>query len=473
MSRTRIFFSLVAVAAAAGAAAWYAGLLPTPKWPLRTPSPSATVEAPPGPPGGPPGGPGGPGGGGRRGGGAGDGPTPVLVVPVERRDVDLMFDGIGTIQASATVTVRPQVQGILLELRFQDGQEVAKGDVLARIDPTSYRAVYDQAVAKREQNEADLRNARADLERYTRLAQSESGSRQQADTQRATVAKLEAQSKIDQGVIDAAKVDLDNTTILAPIGGRTGIRSVDAGNLVRTTDAAGLVTIAQLKPISVVFTLPQQQLAQVLAAKLRGPVPVEVLGPDRRSAIDRGSIEVIDNQVDSTTGTVKIKASLPNAELRLWPGQFADVRVHVDTSRDAVVVPTAAVQRGADGAFVYVLGAEDKVARRPVEVARQDENRAVIASGLQPGETVVATGFARLIDGARVKPTAATPAAVEAVPDASVSPAAPADDAAKTPAERRKARGDGAGRRPGAAPAPGEATPSGAPAPGPAAGPRP
>ena len=428
MTRTRLVLTVTLVALG-GTALWWFGL----RKPATPAADGTAAQQMPGP-----GGPGGPGGapptGGRRGAGL-DGPTPVVVVPVTRRDVDLTFDGIGTVQASASVTVRPQVDGRLMELRFTEGQEVEKGDVLARIDPASYKAVWDQAVAKKDQDEAELRNARADLERYDRLAKSESGSRQQADTQRAAVSKLEAQIRIDQGVIDAAKVNLDNCTILAPIGGRTGLRTVDAGNLVHASDTTGLVTIARLKPIAVTFTLPQQQLAAVLAAAARGPVPVEVLSADHATVTDRGAIAVIDNQVDSTTGSVKIKADLPNAEKRLWPGQFVDVRVRVDVTRDALVVPTAAVQRSSEGAYVWILGAEDKISRRPVTVARQDETRAVVASGLTIEDRVVTTGFNRLTDGARVKPSAP-------------AEAAPAE--ATPPSPEAKPKHDGTRRRPGA-----------------------
>ena len=438
MTRTRLVVLALAATALVGTGWW---------WTHRTP---ATVEAgdvmaPPGP-----GGPTPPGG--RRGGF--DGPTPVVVVTAEKRDVPLNFDGIGTVQASATVTVRPQVDGRLIEVAFREGDEVAEGAVLARIDAASYKAVWDQAVAKKDQDEAELRNARADLERYERLAKSESGSRQQADTQRANVAKLEAQLRIDQGQIDAAKVNLDNCTITAPIAGRTGIRTVDAGNLVHASDSTGLVTIARLTPIAVSFTLPQQQLGALLAAAARGPVPVEILGADRTSIVDRGAVDVVDNQVDVSTGTVKIKASLPNAERRLWPGQFVDVRVRVDVSRDALVVPTAAVQRSTEGTYVWVLGEEDKISRRPISVTRQDETRAIVASGLTPGEKVLTTGFARLTEGAKVKPSA--PA--EAGTPASDAPAA--KPVGGTGGER-KGRRDGTGHRPGAdgaaAPPPGAA----------------
>ena len=430
MSKTRIFFFLLAAAAIAGAVAWQRGLLPF--VPGGTTSDTA---AGPGAGAGPGGGRG-PGGSRRSGSmGLADGPTPVVVAAVARQDVPVVFDGIGTVQAFAAVTVRAQVEGRIVEIAFREGEDVEAGTILARIDPASYQAVYDQAVARREQDEAELRNARIDLDRYIRLAQSESGSRQQADTQRAVVAKLEAQLKIDQGIIDAAKFNLDNTTIRAPISGRTGIRAVDVGTLVRSSDTAGIVSIAQLHPIAVTFTLPQQQLSTLLAAQARGPVPVEVIGGDPREVLDRGRIEVIDNQVDSTTGTVKIKATLPNAATRLWPGQFVDVRVLVDTLKGAMVVPTAAVQRGSEGAFVYVLGEEDKVKRRPVGVGRQDEHRAVITGGVDVGEKVVTTGFTRLTDGAKVKPTAE---GGEAAKDA-----APATEPAKPAAGERRGQGGG------------------------------
>jgi multidrug efflux system membrane fusion protein len=397
MSASRIVLLLGIAAVIAAGVAWKTGHLPIGPKPAGT-----TAESlPPGPPGA--------GMGGRRSMRS-QGPTPVLVAAVAREDVDLTIDGIGTVQADATVTVRAQVDGRLLELRFADGQEVQAGDVLAVIDPASYRAVYDQAVGKRDQNAADLANARADLERYERLAKSEAGSRQQADSQRATVAKLEAQTRIDQAVIDAAKIDLDNTTIRAPISGRTGLRTVDVGNLVRASDSAGLVTIARIRPIAVTFTVAQQQLPSLLAAQARGPIAVSVLGADRKSVTERGQVTVIDNQVDPTTGTVKLKASLPNAETRLWPGQFVDLRISVDRLKAVPVIPSAAVQRSAEGAWVYVVGDDATARRRPIELTRQDETRAVIASGLADGEKVVTTGFARLTDGAAVQvDTAAAP----------------------------------------------------------------
>lgn len=457
MSATRFLLLVLVLGAIAGGVAWQQG------WRPLGGATTATGESA-GPPGGGPRGS----GGGRRGGqGPGEGPTPVVVVPAAREDVPVEIDGIGTVQAFAAVTVRAQVDGRILELGFREGQDVEAGAVIARIDPASYKAVYDQATAKREQDEAELRNARIDLDRYVRLAKSESGSRQQEDTQRATVAKLEAQLKIDQGIIDAAKIDLDNTTIRAPISGRTGIRAVDVGTLVRASDTTGIVSIAQIRPIAVTFTLPQQQLAALLAAQARGRVPVEVSGGTPRATIDRGFVEVIDNQVDSTTGTVKIKAALPNLETRLWPGQFVDVRVLVETLKAATVVPTAAVQRGTEGAYVWLLGDEDKVARRPVVVTRQDEHRAVIASGVAVGDKVLTTGFTRLTEGAKVKPSVvADGAAATATP--AEAPAAAAEKgsgkgAGKGGGEGRRKRGEAGGEgRTGPAPAGGGSGGSGA-----------
>ena len=218
--------------------------------------------------------------------------------------------------------------------------------MLARIDPRTYQALYDQAVAKKAQDEATLANARIDLERYQRLAASNFGSRQQADTQAALVKQLEAQVRNDQAVIDNAKVNLDYTTIVATLDGRTGIRAIDAGNIVRGSDANGIVTITQVKPIAAIFSLPQQQLRALSAGIARGRLDVQALDADNVTVIDTGSVDVVDNQVDPATGTVKVKASFPNAAQSLWPGQFINIKLTVDVIRDAVVTPTAAVQRG-------------------------------------------------------------------------------------------------------------------------------
>jgi multidrug efflux system membrane fusion protein len=342
----------------------------------------------------------------RRGGGVGENPVPVLAIPAKRADVPVYLEGVGTARALNTVTVRAQVEGKLISVAFKEGQDVKKGQVLARIDPTTYQAQLDQASAKKAQDEALLANARTDLERYTRLAASNSITKQQADTQRATVAQLEAQVQVDQGAVDNARAILAYTTITAPINGRTGIRQVDEGNIVRASDPTGIVVLTEIQPISVIFNLPQQVVGQVNAAFAKGPLPVEALAADNEAVIDRGTLQVVDNQVDPTTGTVKLKAEFPNAALQLWSGQFVNVRMLIDTRQQVVVVPTASVQRGPDGAFVFVVqpGGET-VAVRPVTVAQQDDVQAVISSGVQSDDQIVTTGFAQLADGARVQVT--------------------------------------------------------------------
>jgi membrane fusion protein, multidrug efflux system len=332
----------------------------------------------------------------------GDGPVPVLVAVARKADVPVYFDGVGSSRALNTVTVRAQVDGKLMSMNFKEGQDVPQDFVLAEIDPTIYQAQYDQAIAKKAMDEAQLGNARLDLDRYMRLAQSNSATRQQYDTQKALVAQLEAQVQSDQGAIENAKAILSYTKIIAPLAGRTGIRQVDAGNIVHAADTTGIVVITQVRPIAVIFTLPQQQLAQVNKAFTIGPLDVQALGDDNRTVVDRGRLEVIDNQVDQTTGTVKLKAEFPNDDLQLWPGQFVNVKLLVDTRRQVIVAPSAAVQRGPNGTFVYVANDDDTVAVRAVTVVQQDDTQAVISAGVADGERVVTTGFAQLTDGTHV-----------------------------------------------------------------------
>ena len=368
------------------------------------------------------------GGGGGRFSRTNDGPVPVLVAPAQTSDVPVYLDGVGTSKALNTVTVRPQVDGILLSVNFKEGQDVKRGDVLAVIDPVTFQAQLDQQVAKKALDEAQLANARLDLDRYVKLAQTNAGNKQQADTQRALVAQLEAQVKIDQGMIDNARAMLGYTKITAPIDGRTGIRQVDQGNIVHASDATGIVVITQIKPIAILFTLPQQQINQVNKAAAKGALPVEAMAADNATVADRGTLQVVDNQVDPTTGTVKLKAEFPNPELQIWPGQFINVRLLIDTLRQVVVVPTAAVQRGPNGTFVYVVKDDDTVAVRPVTVSQQDDTRAVIMTGLQASERVVTTGFARLADGTKIT-----------ISSGDTTPPAPVT---RPPGERRKKRGD-------------------------------
>jgi multidrug efflux system membrane fusion protein len=340
--------------------------------------------------------------GGRRGGPAANDPVPVLATAARLADVPVYLDGVGTAKALNTVTVRSQVDGKIVEISFKEGQDVPKGYVLAKVDPVTYQAAYDQTVAKKAQDEAQLANARLDLDRYTRLAATNAVNKQQLDTQRALVAQLEAQIKLDQAAVDNARAVLSYTDIIAPIAGRTGIRLVDAGNLVRSAEATGIVILTQLQPISVFFSLPQQNLPELTRGMAEGDLPVDALNSSGKGTLDKGKVMVIDNQVDQTTGTVKLKGEFPNQDLQLWPGQFVNVRVLIDTLRQAVVVPTAAIQRGPNGAFVYVLKQGNTVTVRPVTLTQQDDSRAVVATGLQAGEQVVTTGFARLTEGAQV-----------------------------------------------------------------------
>ncbi|WP_298243064.1 efflux RND transporter periplasmic adaptor subunit [uncultured Bradyrhizobium sp.] len=329
-------------------------------------------------------------------------PVPVLAASPRVQDVPVYLDGVGAIRALNTVTVRSQVDGKLIAVNFTEGQDVKKGDVLGEIDPALYQATYDQAVAKKAQDQAQLANQRIDLTRYEQLAASNAGSKQQADTQRALVAQTEALVKADQAAIDNAAATLSYTKIVAPISGRAGLRQVDQGNIIHASDTTGLVVITQLQPIAVWFSLPQQQIMRVNAAAAKGALAVDVFGNDGITVIDTGKLTGIDNQVDQTTGTLKLKAEFPNANYQLWPGQFVNVRLKVETLMQALVVPTSAVQRGPIGTFSYVIGEDNIVSAKAVTVTQQNEHDAVIASGLSASDRVVTTGFANLSDGSKV-----------------------------------------------------------------------
>ena len=367
--------------------------------------------------------------------GASTDPVPVLVVAAKSADVPVYLDGVGTAKALNTVTVRPQVDGKIINISFVEGQDVEKGFILAKIDPVTYQAAYDQTVAKKAQDEAQLANAKIDLDRYTRLAATNAVNKQQLDTQRALVAQLEAQVKLDQAAIDNARAILSYTDVIAPIAGRTGIRQIDEGNIVLASDATGIVILTQLRPISVFFNLPQQNLPELNKAFAEAPLTVDAFAADGKAVLDRGKVIVIDNQVDQTTGTVRLKGEFPNPNLQLWPGQFVNVRVLMDTLRNVIVVPTAAIQRGPNGTFVYVLRDNNTVTVRPVSLTQQNDTQSVVASGLQAGDKVVTTGFARLTEGSQVIASSADDAG-------QTSPSAPTrPDALRAP------RGDGRGRR--------------------------
>jgi multidrug efflux system membrane fusion protein len=329
-------------------------------------------------------------------------PVPVLAATPRIQDVPVYLDGVGAVRALNTVIVRSQVDGKLIMVNFTEGQDVKKGDVLGEIDPVIYKAQFDQAVAKKAQDEAQLANQRLDLIRYQQLAATNAGSKQQADTQRAVVAQQEALVNADQAAIDNAQAMLGYTKIIAPLSGRAGLRQVDQGNIIHAADVTGLVIITQLQPIAVQFSLPQQQIVRVNAASGKGQLAVDVFGNDGITVADTGRLTGIDNQVDPTTGTLKLKAEFPNADFQLWPGQFVNIRLKVDTLLQAVVVPTSAVQRGPAGTFSYVIGDDNVVTAKPIVVTQQNEHDAVIASGLSASDHVVTTGFANLADGSKV-----------------------------------------------------------------------
>src|SRR3981189_12260 len=317
-------------------------------------------------------------------------PVPVLAATPRIQDVPVYLDGVGAVRALNNVMVRSQVDGKLIAVNFTEGQDVKKGDVLAEIDPVIYKAQFDQAVAKKAQDEAQLANQRLDLARYQQLSASNAGSKQQYDTQRAVVAQQEALVNADQAAIDNMQAMLGYTKIIAPLSGRAGLRQVDQGNIIHASDVTGLVVITHL-----------QQMVRVNAASTKGALTVDVFGNDGITVIDTGTLKGIDNQVDQTTGTLKLKAEFPNANFQLWPGQFVNVRLKVDTLSQAIVVPTSAVQRGPAGTFSYVIGDGDIVTAKPVVVTQQNETDAVVASGLSPSDRVVTTGFATLSDGAK------------------------------------------------------------------------
>ena len=328
---------------------------------------------------------------------------PVLAQKVERKDVNVDLTAIGTVQPTNSVLIKTQVDGRLIELNFRDGQDVSKGDVLAHIDPTLYQAQYDQAVAKKQQDEALLANAEHDLERYLNLAKTEYAPKQQADTQKALVSQLQAQISADQAQIDSARTYLDYTTIRAPISGRTGIRSVDIGNLLKAADATGIVTINQIQPIAVTFSLPQQKLVKLKTAMEHNQLQLEALDSENLTLINKGTIEVIDNQIDQSTGTIKLKANFPNEHLTLWPGQFVNLRLTIETLTHVLTLPTIAVQRGANGPFVYSVDDHNNAHVRPITLGYQTELLSVVTKGVDEGETIITSGFNRLNDEAKVR----------------------------------------------------------------------
>jgi membrane fusion protein, multidrug efflux system len=328
--------------------------------------------------------------------------VPVSVAKVERQDVPLWLRGLGSVQALNTVQVRTRVDGTLQEVAVAEGQEVKKGDLLAIIDPRPYRAQLDAALARRKQDQATLENARAELARYTTLAQSEAASRQKLDAVRMLVNHTAAAIAADDALVAAAELNLAFCYITAPFDGRVGLRSVDPGNVVRAAEATSLFTLSQLHPIAATFTLPQDSLPMVQVAMAGGKLPVAAYASDDKTLLDQGTLVTVDNAIDAGTGTIRLKASFPNADNRLWPGQFVSVRVLVANDTGALTVPTAAVQHGPTSQFVFVVKPDQTVAKQDVVLTRDDGRVAVIANGLDEGQTVVTDGQSRLTSGSRV-----------------------------------------------------------------------
>jgi multidrug efflux system membrane fusion protein len=326
----------------------------------------------------------------------------VHAATAAQRDEPVTVEGLGTVQAFYTATLAAQVNGQLQQVFFTEGQLVKKGQLLAQIDPRPLQAVLDQALAQQAKDTSQLEAAKRDLNRYQLLAPKNLASGQQVDQQHGIVMGLTAQLKIDQAAIDNARTQLGYTRITAPFAGRTGIRLIDPGNNVHASDTNGIVVVTQVQPISVVFTLPEDALPQISAALEHGEATVTALSRDEKTQLDVGKLAVVDNQIDQATGTIKLKATFPNAHSTLWPGQFVNARVLVAQLRDAVTVPNEAVQPGANGTFVYVIRADATVEARPVQVGQESEGHTVVLSGLEAGERVVTSNQFRLEPGAYV-----------------------------------------------------------------------
>jgi membrane fusion protein, multidrug efflux system len=333
-------------------------------------------------------------------------PVPVVAGQVEVRNFPIYLNGLGIVQPFYGVTLRVRVDGELQEVYFQEGQNVQKGDVIAQIDPRTYQAQLDQAKAKKAQDEAQLASAKLTLQRDAQLIKNSVIDQQTYDTQKYAVDQLQALVDADQAAIESAQTQLDYTRIVAPITGRVGIRLVDPGNIVHSADTGGIVTINQVQPITVLFTLPQQDLGKVRDALLQNKaLKVLALDRDNLSTLSDGTLAVLDNQIDSTTATVKLKATFANTDYSLWPGQFVNVRLLLGMKSDAVTVPAQAVQRGPNGMYVYLLGSDNKAEMRSVTIGSTEDNWTLVESGLQGGDRVVVDGQYRLQPGATVEIT--------------------------------------------------------------------
>jgi multidrug efflux system membrane fusion protein len=328
---------------------------------------------------------------------------PVTATVVQRRDLPVFLAGIGSVQAFNSVAVKVRVDGHLDEVIFAEGQDVAEGDLLAQLDPRPFQSQLAQARAAKARNEALLANARLDLQRSITLAAREFASRQTVDTQRAQVSQLEAAIQADEAAIDSAAIQLGYTTIRSPIAGRTGIRLVDRGNIVRATDTNGLVIITQVRPISVIFALSQDVLGEVARHMARGPLKVLAYNRDDTTRLGEGNLVLVDNQVDAATGTIRLKARFDNSDGALWPGQFVNARLLLDVRGGVLTVPAQVVQRGPSGTFAYVIKPDQSVEQRPIKTGHSHEGMTLIEAGLAEGDRVVLDGQYKLRAGSHVQ----------------------------------------------------------------------
>jgi membrane fusion protein, multidrug efflux system len=327
---------------------------------------------------------------------------PVMASEVRRADVPIFLAGLGTVQAFNSVLVKSRVDGQIVKINFSEGKDVHAGEVLVEIDPAPFAATLAQAQANKLKDQAQLDNTRLDLDRFTRLAKSGAGTTQQLDTTRALVAQFEASVKADQAMIDMAQVQLDYCSIRSPIEGRVGTRLVDAGNIVRATDATGIVTINQIHPIFVTFALPADSLPQLRAALKGGDIAVTALDSNGQE-LATGALAVIDNQINPSTGTINYKAQFANTDDVLWPGQFVNARIQVAIRHNVIAVPVTAVQHGPDGPYAFVVGGDRVVQKRAIKVGVLNKTTAIIDDGLQSGEQVVTDGHYRIQAGSKVE----------------------------------------------------------------------
>jgi multidrug efflux system membrane fusion protein len=328
--------------------------------------------------------------------------VPVIVTQAAQQDVPIYYDALGTVQALNTVALRAQVNGQIVSVDFRQGQDVRKGDVLARIDPAPFQAALDQAIAKKSEDEAQLIDAEKDLARFKTLVLRNAETLQDVDTQQAKVDTTKATIDADQAAIEAAKTQLNYATITAPIDGVVGFRQVDIGNIIHTNDINPLTVLTQIKPCTVIFTLPQGDLSPVREAMLHGTVSVLAFDQENKKQLAEGKLLLINNQIDQNTSTIQLKAEFPNQDELLWPGEFVHIHILITTRKNAVTVPAVALQRGPDGFYVWVIKPDDTAEQRPIEAETVSEDLAIATKGLNAGERVVVDGQSRLDAGAHV-----------------------------------------------------------------------